>query len=264
MSELSPLRETKTTASQAPIIVNGTAEQLLELWEERIGARPPKDLSAVLPVQLGKHCEPFILAWLERDGHEISERQRYIEHPDLPWISCTLDGYRAFDDAVIEAKTCNPFDDMRDIVTRYAPQALVQLRCRAASRAILAVLRGFSLEQHEVHITAEYERQVWERLGAFQMCVDTLSPPVQLPVLVAPELWRTIDLSVDRPNWATDMIGEMRLWADTRIPARMHEKAKESVKALLPDDVGTVLFGALSVRRAKNGAVTIREKEPAL
>jgi YqaJ-like recombinase protein len=262
-SHLSPQRERFTTASQARIIVHGSADDLFALWQERIGEKAPEDLSNNLPVQLGKLCEPFILNWVERaDQHEITERQRFIEHPTLPF-ACTLDGYRAFDDAVVEAKHCNPFSDRRDIITEYTPQVLIQQRCRNAARGILAVLRGFTLEQFEINTDAAYEREVFDRLTAFQRCCDTMTPPVHRPVLVPPELWRTVDLAkaVPLPNWGAPMIETMRQWSQTREAARQHEASKKTVKEMLPDDVGAVLYGDMSVRRAKNGAVTIRERE---
>jgi hypothetical protein len=265
---LNPARERYVTASQFDIICHGSEQERYRLWQECIGETEHEDLSDNLPVQLGKHCERFILDWQERlVGHEITERQRFIEHPTLPFAA-TLDGFRAHDDAVIEAKTCNPFSDRREIIIKYTPQALIQMECRCASRGILAVLRGFTLEEFEINVDASYAREVIERGLAFRHCVETMTPPHALPEkrLVPPELWRTIDLArtTPLPNWGPGMIQAMRSWSDTRDANRLHEQSKKIVKETLPDDVGAVLFGDMSVRRSKNGAVTIREKEFAL
>lgn len=265
-AHLSPLRELYTTASQAAVICHGNAEALLRLWRERIGELPPEDLSDVLAVQLGKLCGPFIIDWVERTGgHEITERERFIPHPTLP-LAATLDGFREFDCAVIESKLCNPFAHQHELIAYHSPQVLVQMRCRNAARGILAVLRGFNLQEFEVHTDADYERAVFERLLAFQTCVDRMVPPVHIPQrkLVPPELWRTIDLArtTPLPNWAPPMIQNLRQWSDTRDASRMHDEAKQAVKDLMPDDVGAVLFDAINVKRAKNGALLIREKEP--
>lgn len=265
---LSPKRERYVTASQFDIICHGTEQERYRLWQECIGEIAHDDLSTNLPVQLGKHCEKFILDWQERlVGHEITERQHFIEHASLPFAA-TLDGYRAHDDAVIDAKTCNPFRDRRDIVVQYSPQIVIQMQCRSATRGLLAVLQGFSLQEFEVNIDASYVAEVIERGLAFRRCVETMTPPHALPEkrLVPPELWRTIDLArtTPLPNWAPQMIASMRQWSDTRDAVKLHDQSKSDVKALLPDDVGAVLFGDLTVRRSKNGAVTIREKEFAL
>jgi hypothetical protein len=264
MSELSPLREYKTTASQAPIIIGGTEQQLMELWQERVGAKPPADLSNVLPVQLGKHCEPFIIDWIERTGqHELTERQRFIEHPTLPNFACTLDAYRSFDDAVVEAKNLNPYGDRDQSVAWYTPQVCVQMACRGASRGVLAIMRGFSLEEIEVSVDQAYLDDMWARLAAFQLCCELMREPVHQSPLVPPEQWRTINLATvsPMPNWGMQMIQCMRMWSDTKEAVEMHENSKKGVKELLPDDVGKVTYGDLSVSRSKTGAITIRQRE---
>src|SRR3954469_24225504 len=99
MSELSPLRE--TTASMAPIIVNGTEAERYQLWLERTGAAKREDLSNVYPVQHGRHCEALVLDWIKRvTQRELSERQRFVPHPTLKGISATQDAYRKFDNAI--------------------------------------------------------------------------------------------------------------------------------------------------------------------
>lgn len=263
---LSPEREFRTTASQAPIIIGGTAEQLINLWEERIGRKPPADLSNVLPVQLGKHNEPFVLNWCERiSKHELTERQRFIIHPTAPDYACTLDAYRPFDDAVVEAKFVNPYGDREKTVAWYTPQVLVQMRCRGATRGVLAVMRGFTFEEIEIAIDEVYELEMWERLADFQACCADMREPIPREPLTPPEQWRTINLATmsPMPNWGMDMIQCMRLWSDTREAVVLHENSKQGIKELLPEDVGKVIYGDTTVSRAKNRAVTIRQKEQA-
>src|SRR5262249_52454627 len=153
-----------------------------------------------------------------------------------------------------------------DVVVQYTPQALIQMRCRKASRGVLAILRGFTIEEVEIAVDASYEREVIERGLAFWRCVETMTPPHTLPKrepLLPPELWRTIDLAsaVPLPNWGMPMIQTLRLWSDTREAVKLHEQAKSDIKGLLPDDVGLVTYGDVTVKRAKNGAVHIRERE---
>ena len=266
MPDLDPRRERYVTASQADIIVHGTDDERNTLWRECIGEIAPPDLSRVLPVQLGKHCESFILDWQQMiTSHPITERQRFIVHPTLPF-ACTLDGYRQHDDAVIEAKTVLPYRSTRDVVVQYTPQVLIQMRCRNCRSGVLAILRGFTIEEIEVAVDASYEREVIERMRAFYQCVLTMTPPHTLPErkpLLPPELWRTIDLASASPlpNWGMPMIQSLRLWSDTREAVKLHDGAKADIKMLLPDDVGLVTYGDMIVKRAKNGSVTVREKE---
>jgi hypothetical protein len=262
MPELSPLRELMTTASQWPIIVNGSGEALYRLYQERIGELPPQDFSNNIAVQRGIHDEPFILNWLEHiHGVSVTERGTFHKHPTLPY-SCTVDGLIGEWNAVVEAKCQSAFRRIEDVLAYYTPQVLCQMRCLGVERGILAVLQD-DLTELEVMVDEDYEREVFARVAAFQLCVQTFTPPMKLPDLVPPELWRTVDLGTVHPlpNWGPEMIENMRNWADTRNAARLHEDAKKTIKGLLPPDVGTILYGGLNVKRAKNGAVTIREKD---
>jgi len=265
LPELSPERDITLTASDFPIAVNGDLKQQHDRVAEKLGLQPPPDLSNNLAVICGRTLEQPILDYMERtSGHAITERQRWMRHPTRRGIGCTLDGYRAHDDAVVEVKVLTVFREYRDIMDWYGPQLLCQMRCRGASRGVLAVLQDNSrLTEHELIVTAEYAAEVWARIGTFQHYLDTftlpeLPPP---PQLIAPELWRTVDLATDQTNWGPTMIPTLRLWSDTKLTAEQHDMTKKVIKELLPDDVGTVLFGDITVKRDKRGAVTIRQKE---
>ena len=269
---LSPERKGLITASIAPKIVHGSGAERFQLWMEMVGSAEPEDLSGVYPVQHGKHCEPFVLDWIERTTqHEISERGRFCRHPTLP-IGATLDGYRPFDDAVVECKVLSPFSDAESVGNSlgfrdyYRPQVVVQMHCRPAARGWLAVQTGNSGPQlYEIERDEVYEAGVLDVLTQFHGYVARREPPSPAPPApVPPERWRTIDLNADHggqpPNWVPALRTVLDVWQDTRGLAAQHEQAKKDVKLLLPDDMGRVSYGAISIRRARNGAVTIEEK----
>lgn len=265
MTTLDPQRRGMTTASQAPLIINGSAAQLFTLWQERTGQVEPEDLTNVFPVQWGAYCEPFVLDWIERGTQcEITERQRFVKHPTLPHIGATLDGYRPFDDAVVECKVLSPFTRSDEFIPYYAPQVVVQIACRQCARGYLAVQQGNSPPAlFEINITPDYVNDIMAAIAAFHLCVATNTPPgPPPPAPIPPEQWRSFDLA-DRPlpNWGHAMMPALRLWSDTRPTWGMHEQSKKDVKALLPDDVGRVHHGTITVRRSRNGAVTITEEE---
>jgi hypothetical protein len=264
MTELSPEREWRTTASQAPTIVNGSAGELFTLWEERVGARPSPDFTDHLPVQLGKYLEGFILDWVERTEQcEITERQHFIIHPTHDQLAATIDGYRAFDDAVVEAKVIGPFRKREEWLKWYAPQVVVQRWCRQCTRGYLCVLQGIErVELHEIETDEAYEKAVMERLLAFQLCVDTMTPPVANPnELVPPERWRTIDLRmVGGPNWGPLMRTLLDQWNETYEQAQEHKQLNEDIRKLLPADVGRIVTPNVTLRRNKAGAVSIKRE----
>lgn len=267
MNSLSPERARMTTASMAPLIVHGSAAEQFQHWMERTAQVPPPDLTNNFPVQWGKHGEPFVLDWIERSsGIEITERQRFVKHPSLSWLGCTLDGYRPFDDAVVECKILNPFTSAKTIgndkgfLEYYMPQLIVQMVCRCARIGLLAVQQGNSPPQlFNVPIDPTYETFVLERLAAFQQCVDTRTPPGPAPdAPVPPERWRSIDLDAQQLTNAEHALKPLlERWRDTKAVHAEHEQAKKDIKTLLPDDVGRVSYGTMEIKRSRNGAVTI-------
>jgi hypothetical protein len=254
-------REHHFTASVAPIVMWGDETELLRLWREMIGEVEPPNLDDVWPVQLGSYLESFILDWHERTtGWELTERGRVVQHPGLPYVAATLDAYRAFDDCTLDAKVCNSWQPIDDIVARYTPQCLVQKACRQTARCALLIMHG-TAEPREIEIIsdADYEREMWSRIASFWMCVEALVPPVPLPKKVPPEQWRTVDLNQDeKPNWGHQMIPQLQQWADTKAAADCNAHAADVAKSLTPLDVGCVRFSNITVKRDRRGYLSIK------
>jgi hypothetical protein len=264
---LSPDRARMTTASRAPLIVNGKPGEVYDYYLERRGEKEPESFDYNLAVHMGRHMGPFFLDWLElTEQHPITERERWCPHPTLPWLGATIDGYRAHDDAVIETKFPGPWQKHDELCRWYAPQVVVQMLCRPAARGFLVLPQGNErLVQYEITVDDAYRTELHDRLHRFQLCVTRGEPPSPPPApLVPPEQWRTVDL-LERPmaNWGHAMVPTLSLWASTLEAARMHARTKEDVKALLPDDVGLCTFGPIKVKRNRAGAVSIiDESEP--
>jgi len=266
---LSPERKGLVTASLAPRIVHGTDDERYQLWLELTGQAEPADLSGIFAVQWGKHNEQFCLDWTERVTQcEITERQRWCRHPTLP-IGATIDGYRPFDGAVVEAKVLSPHSEARTATGRpgfldqYAPQVVVQMHCRPADRGYLCIQQGNSAPQlYEVERDRDYEMEIMQRVELFSACVRNRTPPSEPPPApTLPEHWRTVDLNAATDeNWVHEISAILGVWQYTRSHALTHEKAKINVKALLPDDVGRATLDAITVRRSRTGSVTITEK----
>ena len=79
---------------------------------------------------------------------------------------------------------------------------------------------------------------------------------------VAPEIWRTVDLTKadPMPNWGHVLLPTLEIFEDTREAAEQHDRAGKEARALVPNDVAIVLAGAHRLTRNKNGAVSIRRK----
>ena len=80
--------------SDARIIMGDDEVALLRLWREKRGEIEPEDLSGNLIVQLGVATEDLNRRWYQvNSGQVITDIQRRIRHPALPWMAATLDGW---------------------------------------------------------------------------------------------------------------------------------------------------------------------------
>jgi hypothetical protein len=146
------------------------------------------------------------------------------------------------------------------------------MRCVGASRAILHVGRGTSEPEEfditpkvEDHAAAEYESEMWQRVYQFKLCLRTFTPPVEMPKVVVPEIWRTVDLTKadPMPNWGQVMLPTLEIYEETREAAEEHERAGKEARALVPDDVSIVLSPEHRLSRNKKGIVSIKRRNAA-
>ncbi len=255
-------RDNRLTASVAPVVMGDDQAKLTERWKVAIGATPEPDLSDVWAVQWGVHGEQFALDWHERTtGHALTERGTFCQHPKLPYIGCTLDAYRAFDDCVLDCKVSSSFNPLDDLQDYYTPQIIVQMRCRNASRGALLIVHGTAAPRElEIKPDPEYESEMWSRLAAFWVCVETLTPPTALPKMIPPGQWRKVVLDGEgsQPNWAPDMMASLRVWRHTKGQADMYATAAKEIREIIPEDVGLIEFENLRVIRNRAGAITVK------
>jgi hypothetical protein len=252
------LRAFKVTASQLPILMHGDDAAILKMYREDMG-----EIEREAPnyaMELGSHWEPFALDYCEKiSGHPITRRGEVVDHPTIPEFCCTLDGYRSFDDAVIECKFLSPFWKREDFVPHYYPQLLAQVRCIGCTRGIFWVGQGTSEPvEIEIILDDDYEGIMWARVDIYRQCLRTFTPPVPMPRVVPRDQWRTVDLAQSpMPNWGHAILPMLRLFEDTRAAAEIHETVGKEARALVPDDVGVVLAGEHKLARNKRGTVSI-------
>lgn len=249
----------KFTGTNANVVMSGTPEQIQERFEIDTFAREEEPPNYVM--RAGSHMEPFLRSEFEREtGHTVTEAGEWWPHPDDDGIGCTGDGVVAALDAVLEIKFTNQFENEQAIITRSMAQVIQQMECRQVSRGFLWVGRGNTPPfLHEVIPDPEYVREFHERRAAYRLCVATLTPPYPLPPVTPPEKWTTVDLDVDRPNWAEEMISHLHAWSQSRVAGATHVEATAAIKGLLPEDCGRLLFSNFVINRNRRGAVSIRE-----
>src|SRR5262245_57727279 len=249
------------TASELSLICGGTERELYDHWLERIGEKPVPDLENVFEVQWGRHNETFVLDWVQRQRKTtIGMRQAWVTSISHPWLGSTLDGLELETNTVCEVKILDPYLKPKEIYDYHAPQLAAQMHCRGTGSGILIAQQGnHSPKLFDVLVTADYTNEVLARGQAFHDCIVNRMPPCAPPPMpVPPERWRTVDLA-DRPlpNWGPAVMEHLDEWDSTRFAADRNQRAKVGVKELVPLDVGRIVYGAISVKRARNNALTI-------
>src|SRR6185312_16696207 len=118
-------RDGKITASFLPYLMAGDSDRIMREWM-RLVEHPdyaPEDLSGAWPVQFGSYIETFALDWHERHtGCALTRRGEVVTHPRLPHVACTLDAWRAGDNAVIDCKALGAYRKLDEACAFYLPQ----------------------------------------------------------------------------------------------------------------------------------------------
>lgn len=133
-----PDRPTGIGGTDAIRITEGTWK---DLWLEKIGKVERKDLSGVLPVQLGIFTEEFNRRWYQEVTKErVVNIGNIFTHPQYDYIYGSLDGVAK--GKVFEAKHVNAFVKDQNIIDKYYAQVQHYMMVTGFSKAVLSVLRG--------------------------------------------------------------------------------------------------------------------------
>lgn len=244
--------------SDAKTIMGGLDEAIYSLWQEKRGEAEPMDLSDVLPVMMGLATEPFNRFWFQKQtGLKIVREGEQHTHPDYDFIGCTLDGLIAAENAIFQAKHCSGREPFDVIVERYMPQLQHEMAVMGCEKAYLSVFLGSSdWRCQPVAFDPFYSAALIEAECVFWDCVQTGRAPCAAPNIAPPlpEKLREIDMSK-----SNTFVTNASTWRETREAAKQHESASKELKAAIERDVGRAYGAGVEIKRAKNGALTIRE-----
>jgi predicted phage-related endonuclease len=250
-------RRTFIGGSDARIIMSADEAALIRLWKEKRGELESEDLSGNLIVQLGVATEALNRSWYERNaGRLVTDVQRWVRHPVNRWMAATLDGFIADIDAVFEAKLMLPWSFSEEAAAaKHMAQLQHNMWVTNAKIAVLSIITGGgkwveltipsdALYQHFL-ITAE--RRFWR-------CVE--SGEIPRPFGVEPpqpriEAVRVVDMS-ESNSWAEFA----NLFRATRPAFLDHERAKNELKGLMPEDAKEAAGHGVRAKRSKSGAVS--------
>src|SRR6476659_3573424 len=137
-----PRRRFFIGGSDARIVMGSDEAALVRLWREKRGEADPEDLSGNLIVQLGATTEDLNRLWFERNtGQEVTDVQRWVQHPVLRFLAATLDGKVKATGAVFEAKFMLPWSFSEEAAAeKHMAQLQHNMWVTNAKTAVLSVV----------------------------------------------------------------------------------------------------------------------------
>lgn len=229
------------------------------LWEIKTSRSEGEDLSWVLPVQIGTITEELNRQWFaHHTGIAVSTGGcEHLVHLEHPFMCANLDG--RCDGAIFEAKHVSAFAKEAEILTRYYPQLQHCMAVAGEPLAHLSVFYGtLKWEKYEIPEDKKYQADLIEREREFWTYVETDLPPPSVEAAPAPVIslddMREVNMTGDN-EWAA----HANDWAQNRGPAKLFETAAKELKAKVEPDVKKASGHGISISRAKNGALTIKE-----
>jgi predicted phage-related endonuclease len=243
--------------SDARIIMGNDEAALIRLWKEKRGEIAPQDLSGNLIVQLGSVTEDLNRLWYEANtGQVVTDVQKHIRHPGLPWMAATLDGRVEATGALFEAKFMLPWYFSEEAaLEKYAPQLQHNMWVVAAKGAVLSVITGGGKwVEIKTHADPLYQHLILTAERKFWRCVENGEPPALFgiePPKPRIEALRIVDMSTSNA-WA-EFAG---MFSRTRPAYLENEQAKAELKNLMPDDAQQAIGHGVRAKRSKSGAIS--------
>jgi predicted phage-related endonuclease len=243
--------------SDAGIIMGNDETALVHLWREKRGEAEPEDLSGNLIVQLGVATEELNRSWYERNtGRSIRDIQRRVRHSAIPWVAATLDGIVEGTGAVFESKFMLPWSFSEEAAAeKYMAQVQHNMWVTHLRSAVLSIITGggkwveitIPMDPLYLSVLVSAEKKFWR-------CVQSGETPHLIHAeLPRPriEAVRIVDMSSSN-SWAEFAA----LFRNTRSAFLDHERAKNGLKVLMPEDAKEAIGHGVKAKRSKSGAVS--------
>jgi putative phage-type endonuclease len=243
--------------SDARIIMGSDEAALLRLWQEKRGEVGPEDLSGNLIVQLGTVTEDLNRAWYERNsGRRVTDVQRHVKHSAIPWMAATLDGLVEGTGAVFEAKFMLPWNFSEEAAAeKYMAQLQHNMWVTHLRSAVLSIITGggkwveltIPMDPLYLSVLVSAEKKFWRcvQSGEVPHLINAEAPRPRIEAI------RIVDMSLSN-SWA-EFAGLFRSTRDAFVD---HERAKNELKALMPEDAKEAIGHGVRAKRSKSGAVS--------
>jgi predicted phage-related endonuclease len=236
----------------------GTDEKaLIRLWQVKRGEVDPEDLSGNLIVQLGAATEELNRAWYERNtGRRVGHVQHRVRHSAIRWMAATLDGIVEGVEAVFEAKFMLPWSFSEEAAAeKYMAQVQHNMWVTHLRSAVLSIITGggkwveiaIPMDPLYLSVLVSAEKKFWRcvQTGEVPHFIDAEPPRARVEAI------RIVDMSSSN-SWAEFA----SLYRRTRDAFLDHERAKNELKALMPEDAKEAIGHGVRGKRSKSGAVS--------
>jgi YqaJ-like viral recombinase domain len=237
--------------------MGGDETALIRLWREKRGEAEPEDLSGNLIVQLGTATEDLNRSWYERNsGRRVTDVQRRVEHSAIAWMAATLDGIVEGTDAVFEAKFMLPWSFSEEAAAeKYMAQLQHNMWVTHLRSSVLSIITGggkwveiaIPMDPLYLSVLVSAEKKFWRcvQSGETPHLINAEPPRPRIDAI------RIVDMSASN-SWAEFAA----LFRSTREAFLDHERAKNELKALMPEDVREAIGHGVRGKRSKSGAVS--------
>ena len=243
--------------SDARIIMGNDEAALIRLWREKRGDVEPEDLTGNLIVQLGAATEELNRSWYERNtGRSVRDVQRRVRHSAIPWMAATLDGIVEGTEAVFEAKFMLPWSFSEEgAAEKYMAQLQHNMWVTHLRTSVLSIITGggkwveiaIPMDPLYLSVLVSAEKKFWR-------CVQSGEVPHRInaePPRPRIDAIRIVDMSASN-SWAEFAA----LFRNTREAFLDHERAKNELKSLMPEDAKEAIGHGVRAKRSKSGAVS--------
>src|SRR4026209_1737303 len=243
--------------SDARIIMGSDEATLIRLWREKRGEVELEDLSGNLIVQLGTATEELNRTWYERNtGRQVTGVQRRVKHSAIPWMAATLDGVVEETGAVFESKFMLPWSFSEEAAAeKYMAQLQHNMWVTHLRTSVLSIITGggkwveiaIPMDPLYLSVLVSAEKKFWR-------CVQSGEPPHLInaePPRPRIEAVRIVDMNASN-SWAEFAA----LFRNTREAFLDHERAKNELKALMPEGAREAIGHGVKAKRSKSGAVS--------
>jgi predicted phage-related endonuclease len=243
--------------SDARIIMGNDQAALVRLWREKRGEAEPEDLAGNLIVQLGRATEELNRNWYERNtSRQVRDVQRHVRHSAISWMAATLDGIVEGTEAVFEAKFMLPWSFSEGAAAeKYMAQVQHNMWVTHLRSSVLSIITGggkwveiaIPMDPLYLSVLVSAEKKFWRcvQSGEAPHLINAEAPRPRIEAI------RIVDMSASN-SWAEFAA----LFRSTREAFLDHERAKNELKALMPEDVREAIGHGVRGKRSKSGAIT--------